>query len=91
MYQKLDDATKFIQEKLIREEHLPLANPRVMIICGSGLGGISSALKGNLLELAYKDIPGFRASTVTGHSGKLVFGLIGDKNVPVMCMVGRLQ
>lgn len=65
-------------------------NPRVMIICGSGLGGIVNILK-DQIELKFEDIPGFQASTVAGHAGKLVFGTIGSNKVPVMCMVGRLH
>ncbi|KAG7193305.1 Purine nucleoside phosphorylase [Scheffersomyces spartinae] len=69
-----------------------LANPRVMIICGSGLGGIASVLDPvDKIEVLYSEIPGFRSSTVPGHAGKLVFGLIGPNKVPVMCMVGRLH
>lgn len=69
-----------------------ISKPRVLIICGSGLGGIASLLdKESLIELSYKDIPGFKTSTVPGHAGKLVFGLIGSNKVPVICMVGRLH
>lgn len=65
-------------------------SPRVMIICGSGLGGIVNILKNQVL-INYHDIPGFKTSTVVGHVGKLVFGTIGENKVPVMCMVGRLH
>ncbi|CAN3361524.1 purine nucleoside phosphorylase [Diutina catenulata] len=65
--------------------------PRVMIICGSGLGGIANILEGDRVEISYNDIPGFKTSTVPGHAGKLIFGTIGKNAVPVMCMVGRLH
>ncbi|CAN3375259.1 purine nucleoside phosphorylase [Diutina rugosa] len=65
--------------------------PRVMIICGSGLGGLANILEGNRVEVPYHDIPGFKTSTVQGHAGKLVFGTIGQNKVPVMCMLGRLH
>lgn len=69
-----------------------LSQPRVMIICGSGLGGIANVLHPSpRIEIAYPEIPGFKQSTVPGHEGKLLFGLIGPKKVPVMCMVGRLH
>lgn len=31
------------------------------------------------------------ASIVAGHAGKLVFGLLGDNDVPTVCMVGRFH
>lgn len=63
-----------------------------MIICGSGLGGIANILADEpKVEISYNDIPGFKSSTVAGHAGKLIFGLIGANKVPVMCMLGRLH
>lgn len=62
--------------------------PKIAIICGSGLGGI-----GNRIEAAdtfpYEKIPNFPISTVAGHSGKLIFGIISG--VSVMCMQGRFH
>ncbi|ODQ81625.1 hypothetical protein BABINDRAFT_159892 [Babjeviella inositovora NRRL Y-12698] len=89
IYQKLDVAAKAVKAQLASSPEL--ITPRVMIICGSGLGGIASILKGTTVEVPYETIPGFRQSTVQGHAGKLVFGLIGENKVPVMCMVGRLH
>ncbi|CAI5758685.1 unnamed protein product [Candida verbasci] len=87
--QTISHATETIKAKLANTK---LANPRVMIICGSGLGGIADILDdSSKIEISYEKIPGFKTSTVQGHIGKLVFGLIGDKKVPVMCMVGRLH
>ncbi|KAK6198073.1 purine nucleoside phosphorylase [Scheffersomyces amazonensis] len=70
--------------------HSQLSKPRVLIICGSGLGGIANILN-NQAEISYEKIPGFKLSTVPGHAGKLIFGHIGTNQVPVMCMVGRLH
>ncbi|XP_055341896.1 purine nucleoside phosphorylase-like [Paramacrobiotus metropolitanus] len=62
--------------------------PRVAIICGSGLGGLANTLdEADVLE--YESIPNFPVSTVFGHAGRLVFGLIGA--VPVVCMQGRFH
>ncbi|CCE78865.1 Piso0_000898 [Millerozyma farinosa CBS 7064] len=89
-YKLLELAKNAIDDKL--KNHSQLKEPRVMIICGSGLGGIVNVLDSEpKLEVGYSEIPGFRSSTVPGHAGKLVFGLIGSKKVPVMCMVGRLH
>jgi purine-nucleoside phosphorylase len=37
----------------------------------------------------YEDVPHFPVSTVKGHMGQLVFGLLSG--VPVMCMQGRFH
>ncbi|ORX79027.1 inosine guanosine and [Basidiobolus meristosporus CBS 931.73] len=62
--------------------------PKVGVICGSGLGGLAGSLE-NTVEFKYEEIPGFPVSTVAGHAGKLVFGLISGK--PTVCMVGRFH
>lgn len=67
-----------------------LAKPKVAIVCGSGLGGLVNTIR-NKVEFHYSDIPGFVNSTVAGHAGKLVFGLLGDNDVPTVCMVGRFH
>lgn len=63
--------------------------PEVGIICGSGLGGISELLT-DTITIRYKDIPGWPESTVKGHAGELVFGVMHD-NVKVVCMRGRFH
>ncbi|CAG8649293.1 6987_t:CDS:2 [Ambispora gerdemannii] len=76
--------------------HLPsyLAAPKLAIICGSGLGGLVNTIeqtKSSKIEFSYSEIPGFVKSTVEGHAGKLVFGLLGVNKMPVVCMVGRFH
>ncbi|VEU20244.1 DEKNAAC101116 [Brettanomyces naardenensis] len=68
-----------------------LLSPKVLIICGSGLGGIAKILHGETVKIPYANIPGFKESTVSGHEGCLLFGKIGANDVPVVCMVGRLH
>ena len=88
----LSKAKAPVEQKLQAYSETPLTDPRVLIICGSGLGGIADILHSEpRLEIKYDEIPGFQASTVAGHAGKLVLGLIGDNKVPVVCMVGRLH
>ena len=41
------------------------------------------------MEIPYEEIPNFPVSTVEGHSGKLIFGKLGKKNV--MAMKGRFH
>jgi len=67
-------------------------NPRVGIICGSGLGGLVNAFStDSRVEIPYSDIPNFATSTVQGHASKLVFGLLGEKKVATVAMVGRFH
>ena len=88
----INAAAETLKAKLQADSALNLALPRILIICGSGLGGIADILqKEPQLAVEYGEIPGFQQSTVAGHAGKLVFGLIGEKNVPVVAMVGRLH
>ncbi|CCE63769.1 hypothetical protein TPHA_0F02880 [Tetrapisispora phaffii CBS 4417] len=65
--------------------------PRVLIICGSGLGGITNrvATYPVPLKVPYAVIPGFKVSTVFGHEGSLLFGEI--EGTPVVVMSGRLH
>lgn len=86
----LEEAT--VEVKSILKGTPEVSKPRVMIICGSGLGGIANILHAEpKIEIPYNKIPGFKSSTVPGHAGKLIFGLIGANKVPVMCMLGRLH
>lgn len=62
--------------------------PKVMIICGSGLGGLSSAIEDPQV-VKYETIPGFPVTTVVGHAGELIFGRISG--VEVICMKGRFH
>jgi purine-nucleoside phosphorylase len=84
IYKLLDEAQASVKA------HIGAIAPRVMIICGSGLGGIADLVRQSV-EISYDKIPGFKTSTVPGHAGKLLFGYIGENMVPVMCMVGRLH
>ncbi|KAJ1972255.1 Purine nucleoside phosphorylase, partial [Dimargaris cristalligena] len=63
--------------------------PSVGIVCGSGLGGLADTLEPGFVSFNYTDIPNFPQSTVAGHAGKLVFGLLRGK--PTVCMVGRFH
>ncbi|KAL3230167.1 Purine nucleoside phosphorylase [Nakaseomyces bracarensis] len=65
--------------------------PKALIICGSGLSGIPSKLSTDVVPLSipYDLIPGFKKSTVPGHSGNLIFGYMSG--YPVVLMSGRLH
>ncbi|KAH3668186.1 hypothetical protein OGAPHI_001940 [Ogataea philodendri] len=91
-YDQIETAKDSILADLAtRSTNKNLLSPRVLIICGSGLGGIGEILQGETVAIAYQTIPYFKSSTVEGHAGKLLFGEIGPNKVPVMCMVGRLH
>jgi len=57
--------------------------PRIGIIQGTGLGKIVDEMTVHK-EISYRDIPHFPESTVESHSGKLLFGTLGGKQVVVM-------
>jgi purine-nucleoside phosphorylase len=55
----------------------------VGVVLGSGLGQFTNELTIEK-EISYSDIPHFPVSTVEGHKGRLVFGMLGSKKVVVM-------
>ncbi|KAK9704044.1 Phosphorylase superfamily [Popillia japonica] len=80
-YETLLQTAKYIQS------HIP-CEPKVGIICGSGMGSLAEALE-NKIVIPYHDIPNFPVSTVEGHAGQLVFGTLSK--VFVVCMQGRFH
>lgn len=62
--------------------------PSVGIVLGSGLGSFTGEIEMEC-EIPYADIPHFPASTVEGHSGKLIFGNLSGKKV--VAMAGRFH
>lgn len=62
--------------------------PEVGIILGTGLGGLAEDID-VVATLEYKDIPNFPVSTVEGHKGRLIFGMLGGKRV--VAMQGRFH
>lgn len=60
--------------------------PRVGVVLGSGLGGLADEVE-NRVEISYRRIPGWPASTAVGHAGVLVLGSIDG--VPVAVLRGR--
>lgn len=63
-------------------------SPETAIILGTGLGSLVNEIT-EKYEIEYKDIPNFPLSTVEGHSGKLIFGKLGGKEI--MAMQGRFH
>jgi len=63
-------------------------SPLVGIVLGSGLGAVADAVSGSV-TVPYREIPHFPQSTVEGHSGRIVSGLLGL--APVVVMQGRVH
>ena len=62
--------------------------PRVGIVLGSGLGGLADSLD-SAVSLATDELPGWPRSTVEGHAGRLVLGMLEE--VPVCVLQGRVH
>lgn len=62
--------------------------PAIGLILGSGLGELADEIE-NPVILSFGQIPHFPVSTVEGHAGRLVCGLLEGK--PVIAMQGRFH
>ena len=62
--------------------------PRTALVLGSGLGEFGEQLT-DKTEIPYVEIPGFPASTVPGHAGKLIYG--NPCGSPLLCLSGRFH
>jgi len=81
-YDQVAEAAAYLQSRLGR-----LA-PQVGIVLGSGLGAAAEAVT-EPVAIPYSEIPHFPQSTVEGHSGRMVAGLLGG--APVVLMQGRVH
>jgi purine-nucleoside phosphorylase len=64
------------------------ARPDAAIILGTGLGRLAMEIE-NPVAIPYEDIPGFPASTVESHAGRLLCGTLGARTV--IAMQGRFH
>lgn len=78
---EINEASTYIQNKLGKK-------PTVGLILGSGLGVLGDEVE-NQTIIPYEDIPHFPESTVTGHKGQLVAGVLEGKQV--IAMQGRFH
>lgn len=76
----LQKTVDFLCEKIKNE--LGDFTPEVGIVLGSGLGELADEYCS--LAIPYSEIPGFEASTVSGHKSRLVFAEINGKKVVMM-------
>ncbi|MFC4387717.1 purine-nucleoside phosphorylase [Gracilibacillus marinus] len=78
---KIKESVSFIHERMNDI-------PEIALILGSGLGILADELE-NQMVIEYNEIPNFPVSTVEGHKGRLVFGMLNDKYV--VAMQGRFH
>jgi len=76
-YDQVREAAAFLQSRLGG------LVPRVAIVLGSGLGAAADAVADPVV-VPYSEIPHFPQSTVEGHSGRMVAGLLGGAQVIVL-------
>jgi purine-nucleoside phosphorylase len=81
MLETIQEAASFLKGKTA-------VKPTVGIILGTGLGGLVKEIE-VIDEVPYENIPHFPVSTVESHSGKLIFGKLGGKEV--VAMQGRFH
>ena len=81
MLQRIKETAEWIKQ------HTAM-RPLTGIVLGTGLGRLAQEIE-IVEEFSYKDIPNFPVSTVEGHSGKLIFGRLGGKDV--LAMQGRFH
>src|SRR5215467_7084261 len=62
--------------------------PAVGLILGSGLGDLAAEIQ-DATVIPYGEIPHFPRSTVVGHAGRLLIGML--EHVPVVVMQGRFH
>lgn len=79
--EKIQNAAVFLKERYDK-------TPRIGLILGSGLGVLADEIE-NAVKIPYDQIPDFPVSTVEGHAGQLVFGLLSG--VEVVAMQGRFH
>src|SRR5947209_3050066 len=81
LFEQVLEAVQAVQERTILK-------PMVALILGSGLGDLATEIAEPTV-IPYEEIPHFARSTVVGHAGQLVIGLL--ENVPVVAMQGRFH
>ena len=81
MYEKIKETASWIKERMT-------TSPKTAIVLGTGLGQLATEIT-DTYEFPYSEIPNMPVSTVEGHSGKLIFGKLGGKDI--MAMQGRFH
>jgi purine-nucleoside phosphorylase len=77
----MESTIAFLRERVTRA-------PAAALVLGSGLGGLADEVQ-DAVRIPYAEIPGFPRSTVVGHAGALVAGILNG--VEVVAMQGRFH
>src|ERR1700747_1282629 len=81
-FDQVIEAARFLRSRLGK------LTPTVGVVLGSGLGNTANAVTESVI-IPYREIPNFPQSTVEGHSGQVVAGLMGG--APVVILQGRVH
>ncbi|MDL1957270.1 MAG: purine-nucleoside phosphorylase [Candidatus Desulfofervidus auxilii] len=79
--EKVKKAVKYIQNKTN-------FSPEIAIILGTGLGGIASLIKPEII-IPYTEIPHFPISTAPSHKGRIILGFLEGKKI--LAFQGRIH
>jgi purine-nucleoside phosphorylase len=83
---RISEATDSIRSRLADEPSL--ASPKLVIVLGSGLGGVAEMLDASpRVTIPYADIPNVPTSAVAGHAGQVIAGAV--HGVPAVLLSGR--
>jgi purine-nucleoside phosphorylase len=82
MLRKIQETSQYLKDKTEG------FTPDLGIILGTGLGGLVNEIEIKW-SIGYDEIPNFPVSTVKGHQGKLIFGVLSGKNV--VALQGRFH
>lgn len=82
LFEKVHECVAAVQHRA------PGLAPRAAIILGSGLGDFADALESKVV-IPYSELPHFPRSSVAGHAGRLVLGLVDGQCV--VAMQGRVH
>jgi purine-nucleoside phosphorylase len=77
----MERVVPYLRERITRA-------PAALLVLGSGLGGLADEIQ-DPVRIPYEEIPGFPRSTVAGHAGALVAGIL--EGVEVVAMQGRFH
>ena len=81
MYSKIQETASWLKARIT-------TNPKTAIILGTGLGHLADEIEIKH-SIPYEEIPNFPQSTVEGHSGRLLLGQLGGKEI--LAMQGRFH